>query len=157
MAQRAPTGGSFVSLRVKFLGIVLGAALAPLVLLGVWLTRSAERSGERLLHTRLDTALSRISRDVGFRWVRERSALLTVAESPELRRALTEPSNRRQNDVFISAPSRVANMMGSDVQTAVVRDRTARPRWTVVSRGDSLFLRPFQPGDSAAAESADAG
>src|SRR5262249_38833772 len=55
------------------------------------------------------------------------------------------------------APSRVANMMGSDVQTAVVRDRTARPRWTVVSRGDSLFLRPFQPGDSAAAESADAG
>jgi signal transduction histidine kinase len=157
MPLRVRPGGSFVSLRVKFLGIVLGAALGPLVILGVWLTRSAERSGERLLHTRLDTALSRISRDVGSRWVRERSALLTVAESPELRRALIEPFPRHRNDILIPAPSRVADMMGSDVQMAVVRDRTAQPRWTVVSRDDSLFLRPFQPGDTAVAEGADGG
>ena len=153
MTPRSPSTNRFVSLRVKFLGVVLGAALAPLVVLGVWLTQSAERSGERLLRTRLDTAVNRISRDVGFRWVRERSALLTIAESPELRDALTKNDARFPRSV--PASHGVTDIVESDVQLAVVRDSLAQPRWTVVSSGDSLVLRPFQPGDTAVVEGAE--
>ena len=153
MTPRSPSRNRFVSLRVKFLGVVLGAALAPLVVLGVWLTQSAERSGERLLRTRLDTAVNRISRDVGFRWVRERSALLTIAESPELRDALTKNDARFPKS--IPASRGVADIFESDVQLAVVRDSLAQPRWTVVSSGDSLLLRPFQRGDTAVVEGAE--
>ena len=155
-----PRGGrrrSFLSLRVKFLGIALGIALGPLVLLGVWQTRGAARSGEQLLHSRLDTALTRISRDVGSRWVRERSALLTIAESPEVHRALTRGGTRSPDSIVVRVSRGAAGIVRSDVQLAVLRDSARRPRWTVASRGDSLILRPLSAVDAAAIAAIDDG
>jgi hypothetical protein len=58
-----------LSLRSKFILIVLGGAVLPLALLGLWLTRTAERSGEHLLRARLRTSLSQVVDEVGLRWL----------------------------------------------------------------------------------------
>jgi len=42
-----------LSFRIRILLIVLFVAVIPLGLLGLWLTRAAERSGEELLRHRL--------------------------------------------------------------------------------------------------------
>jgi signal transduction histidine kinase len=71
-----------LSLRTKFLLIVLCGAVLPLGLVGVWLARSAERSGEELLHARMQGSLDRIVQELGAEWVRVRSELLDLAHDP---------------------------------------------------------------------------
>ena len=77
-----------VSLRSKFILIVLGGAVLPLALLGVWLNQTAERSGEHLLRARLHSSLSEIVDGIGLRWLSRRSQLLRLAESPWVQEAL---------------------------------------------------------------------
>ena len=50
-----------LSLRTKFLLIVLVGAVGPLALIGTWVARSTVRSGEQLLRTRLDASLASVS------------------------------------------------------------------------------------------------
>jgi len=68
----------------RFLAIVLVAAVLPLALAGVWLTRDAGRSGEALLQQRMDETLSGLADEVGARWLPFRSLLLDLGESPEV-------------------------------------------------------------------------
>ena len=58
-----------LSLRSKFILIVLGGAVLPLALLGFWLNGTAERSGEALLRERLETSLGEVAEDVGLSWL----------------------------------------------------------------------------------------
>jgi signal transduction histidine kinase len=78
------------SLRSRLLLVVFGGAILPLGLLGLWLTRSAERSGEMLLAHRLDAALQQLAEQVGPRWVHVRGPLLDLAEVADVRRRLTD-------------------------------------------------------------------
>ncbi|HYW30018.1 MAG TPA: HAMP domain-containing sensor histidine kinase [Gemmatimonas sp.] len=48
----------------RFLLIVLMGVVVPLAVVGVWLTRSAERSGRELLHQQLEQELTRLARSV---------------------------------------------------------------------------------------------
>jgi signal transduction histidine kinase len=82
-----------LSLRSRLLLVVFGGAILPLALLGLWLTRSAERSGELLLADRLDAALQQLAEQVGPRWARVRGPLLDLAEAPDVRRRLAEDAN----------------------------------------------------------------
>ena len=75
------------SLRRDFTLILLTLVIAPLALIGVWLARATARAGEELLRTRLETTSSRVASEVGSRWVRTRSAVLSVAERDEVQRA----------------------------------------------------------------------
>jgi signal transduction histidine kinase len=68
--------------------VVLVGAVLPLGVVGAWLARSTERAGERLLRERLDRALLQIADEIGMRWVRLRSDLLTIAEHPAAHAAL---------------------------------------------------------------------
>jgi HAMP domain-containing protein len=77
-----------LSLRSKFILIVLGGAVLPLALLGVWLNQTAERSGERLLRGRLEYSLSEVAEDVGLRWLSVRREILRIAELPEVQAGL---------------------------------------------------------------------
>jgi signal transduction histidine kinase len=77
-------------LRTKLVLIVLGGAVLPLALLGLWLNQTAERSGERLLRERLEISLAEIAEGVGLRWLVVRGEILRIAELPEVRRGLTE-------------------------------------------------------------------
>lgn len=77
-----------LSLRSKLILIVLGGAVLPLALLGLWLNRTAERSGEELLRARLGTSLGQVVDDVGLRWLSGRSQLLRLAECSAVQSAL---------------------------------------------------------------------
>jgi len=125
-----------VSLRGKILLIVLGGGILPLALIALWLTRGAQRSGEALLRSRLDSALARATRDVGVRWVRQRSALLLVTEDTVVRRllraanegkdGLAQPRGARLN---ISQSS--AATLRAATALVTIRDASGRPRWVV--------------------------
>jgi signal transduction histidine kinase len=79
-----------LSLRTKLVLIVLGGAVLPLALFGLWLTGTAERSAEELLRARLRSSLSQIVDQIGGRWLSHRSGLLQLCESPAVQRALVE-------------------------------------------------------------------
>jgi signal transduction histidine kinase len=79
------------SLRTRFVLLVVAGAVVPLALIGLWLTRTAARSGEELLRSRLVQTLDRSVQEVVGRWPSVRSDLLTISESPSVQRAVTGP------------------------------------------------------------------
>ena len=87
-----------LSLRNKLVLIVLGGAVLPLALLGMWLNQTAERSGERLLRGRLESSVADIAEDVGLRWLVVRGEILRIADIPEVRAELK--SSGPVGDVF---------------------------------------------------------
>jgi signal transduction histidine kinase len=81
MRARLTVGG-------RFLTIVLLAAVLPLAIAGVWLVGDAGRAGEAFLEQRMTTALQGLADEVGAEWLRARSRLLDLADSPEVRARL---------------------------------------------------------------------
>ena len=71
-----------VPLRLKFVLVLFFGAILPLGRVGLWLARTAARSGEDLLRTRLEQTLSRTAEQIGRQWIRTRSNLLEIAEHP---------------------------------------------------------------------------
>ncbi len=67
--------GSRLSFRVRVLLVILVFPVIPLGFVGVWLTRSAVRSGEQILRGRLSETLEETSSGTSRRWVEHRSAL----------------------------------------------------------------------------------
>jgi signal transduction histidine kinase len=108
------------SLRTQLILVVLAAALVPLALLALWLARASGRAGEALLTARLEAAVLSAANEAGVRWVEQRSALLDLAETIEVRRALGDTVGA----VYTSAGLPAA------VRLAVVRDVAGAVRWT---------------------------
>jgi signal transduction histidine kinase len=77
-----------VSLRSRIFLIVLVGAVLPLALLGLWITGTAERSGEALLRERLETSLGLVAQEVGLSWLTVRGEILRIAELPEVQAGL---------------------------------------------------------------------
>jgi signal transduction histidine kinase len=84
------TARRFPSLRTSFLAILLLGAVIPLGVVGWWVTRTTQTSGQDLLRDRLEETLDEIVQTVGTNWVSQRSALLGLAECTAVRAALTE-------------------------------------------------------------------
>ncbi|UCG85363.1 MAG: HAMP domain-containing protein [Gemmatimonadota bacterium] len=128
-----------LSLRSKFLLIVLVGAVLPLALLGLWLTRTAERSGEELLRRRLDTALGHIVDEVGLRWLSQRSELLRLAECPAAQAALravaTSPASLDERALLDLQALHVE--MRNTIQSAAVADASGEVRWRLPPSEDA--------------------
>lgn len=126
------------SFRTRILLIVVMVAVVPLGLIGLWLTRTAARSGEELLRARLDDALSRTVAQLATRWLQRRSQLLDLAEDPTVRQRLLDSAggagNHGHSQVTDAEPidsiieRRFANL-GPVLMDAVVRDLDGRARW----------------------------
>ena len=93
-----------LSLRGKFILIVLGGAVLPLALLGVWLNQTAERSGERLLRGRLESSLAELAEDVGLRWLSVRGEILRIAELPGVQAGLAGTGSSAEASLADFAP-----------------------------------------------------
>ncbi len=76
------------SFRGRFLFVVFGAAVVPLALIGVWLTRSVVRAGEDLLRSELDQSLGKISAGVVERWSYQRGDLELLVKNEAASRLL---------------------------------------------------------------------
>ena len=126
-----------LSLRSKFILIVLGSAVLPLALLGVWLNRTAERSGEHLLRTRLESSLSEIVDGIGLGWLNRRSQLLRLAESPWVQEALESDDGTLPLPPDPSEPPAglrdLFAAMEADVSSVVMRDAAGEIVWTLGS------------------------
>ncbi len=113
-----------MSFRVRILLIVLLASVVPLALVGLWLTGTALRSGERLLEQRLEQGVSETVSVVTVRWTQLRSALLSLAESPQVNAALNNPRE--------AAPAGAADVLSSldpGVLAVSIRDTLDVERW----------------------------
>ena len=123
-AQPAPSSSAArsprPSLRTQLILVVLAAAIVPLALLALWLARASGRAGEALLTARLDAAVLSAANEAGVRWVEQRSALLDLAGTIEVRRALGDTVGA------VSAPA----TLPTAVRLAVVRDAAGAVRWT---------------------------
>jgi len=115
-----------LSFRARVVLLVLAVAVLPLGLVGLWLTGSAARSGEALLRSRLEGVLETDARAVELAWIRYRSALLDLAETPEVQRALRVGSP--PGDPPPALRERFA-ALDPAVEGLVVRDRTGRELW----------------------------
>ncbi len=127
------------SLRSKFILIVLVGAVLPLALLGVWLNQTAERSGEQLLRTRLESSLSEIVDGIGLRWLSRRSQLLRVAESPWVQETLSAADGTAPSSPDLSEPPEelwaLFSSIQSDISSVAIRDLAGGPVWTSGSEG----------------------
>ncbi len=126
-----------LTLRSKLILIVLGGAVLPLALFGVWLNRTAQRSGEHLLRTRLEASLSEIVDGIGLRWLSQRSRLLELAESRWTQEALENGGDL--DPVSPAPPQELLNLfasMESDLQSVTVLDATGERIWTLSPDGD---------------------
>lgn len=131
------------SLRAKFLLGAIAGVLLPLALVGVWLARATERSGETLLRERLRAGLAGIVDESGARWVRTRSELLDIADDPAVQAALGNAS------VTTNTPAREARIVSSAAQPFLTLSGDLRPsisfrtpagltRWSITGAGDSV-------------------
>jgi signal transduction histidine kinase len=77
-----------LTLRSRFLVLVLLGAVAPLGLAGFWLAASARRSGETLVQQRLEQSLAGLVDAVGKRWTVQRSTLLDFGDARAVHTAL---------------------------------------------------------------------
>lgn len=138
------------SLRTKFLLTVLGGALIPLSLLGVWLNRGTERSGEALVRTRLDSALIQLAVAIGSRWTRERSVLLSLTEDEGLRRRLITGSATTTGDLPLVIAMAADSDLRHDVAGILIRDAQARARWSLEISGDTAQSQLAPVSDTTA-------
>lgn len=106
-----------MSLRGRFLAVLLFGAVIPLGLMGWWLATSTKRSGEELLETRLEETLSEVVQTIGFNWVDLRSDLLALTEIDEVRAALA--GRRDVLPVGNTAGSREFDSVWSGIRDAV--------------------------------------
>ena len=86
-----------LSLRSRFLLLVLLGVVAPLGIVGLRLSTSARRSGEELARDRVEESLKILLEAVGRRWMVERSRLLDIADSRPVQLALE--SERPVDDI----------------------------------------------------------
>ncbi|MGD8697938.1 MAG: HAMP domain-containing sensor histidine kinase [Gemmatimonadales bacterium] len=127
-----------LSLRSKFILIVFGGAVLPLALLGLWLTRTAERSGEELLRARLQTSLSQVIDEVGLRWLSQRSQLLRLAECPAVQSALRDSVTDPEAENAALAELRTLYAGVDDaVGSAEIVDLSETVRWIVGDDGSA--------------------
>ena len=129
--MRTPT----FSFRTRILLIVLTVSVVPLALTGLWLTRSAERSGRVLLGTRLDEALDQAVSRIGTNWLKLRSDILFLGDDPAVQEALAE--DPVEGAAVPAGLRRVFDELDPSVRRVAVLDVYDRERWVLARpRGD---------------------
>ncbi len=117
-----------LSFRARVLLVILVVAVIPLGFVGVWLTRSAARSGEQILRGRLSEALEETSSGILRRWVEQRSALLFLAEDEQTQAALGQAGESASAPITLV---RLFEGLGRAVTRVAVRDPEGTQRWVL--------------------------
>jgi signal transduction histidine kinase len=137
------------SLRSRFLLIVLAGAILPLAATGYWLTRSAVRSAEQLLHTQLDTSLATTVALVERRWELRNADLVYLADndvSVHLLAGARAAMSRDDSAFLVNAYRAFAR----DFPLVRLRDRAGAVRWQV---DESTVVEPDRALQRAAVPS----
>lgn len=119
-----------MSFRGRILLVMVLASLAPLLLVGLWLTNSAVRSGDRFLGDRLAGTLESTVRLAGLRWSQLRSDLLFLAEDPAVQEALEAGLPLDGAEAVSRVEARVRALDASILGVAI-RDTDGGSVWTL--------------------------
>ncbi|MEK7668817.1 MAG: ATP-binding protein [Gemmatimonadota bacterium] len=123
-----------LSLRTKFVLVLTLSAVLPLGLVGLWLTRTAVRSGEVLLRHRLELALDGAVDEIGARWTGYRAELLDLAELPAIQEALRSGRVGRAGDLGDTPEVRaIRGRLEPHVARVTFRAAASGVSWTVSS------------------------
>jgi two-component system sensor histidine kinase AtoS len=120
--------------------IVLGGAIVPLLLVGLWLSSSGSRAGEALLNNQLGASSKRFADAIDARWEYREADLQLLADNAVAKRVVAErslsaPDSQYLNSVFGSAEASIENVTYVDSAGVV--------RWT---RNRNQLARSPQPG-----------
>ncbi len=115
-----------MSFRSRILVLVLAVGLVPLGVLGLWLTRTAPRSGERLLRSRLEEGLAAAVEQATSQWLRLRSEILFLSDDPATQRSLLGESGPMPPASF----REIFDRLDPAITSATVADNAGRELWT---------------------------
>jgi signal transduction histidine kinase len=125
-----------LSFRNRILLLVLAVGLLPLALVGLWLNRSAARSGHELLAERLNRAAEEAANDLGRRWLQHRFELLDLAGSRIAEAALSDDGASSGSP---DLEERAARLPGA-VWSLTLTDGAGEVRW---------MYRPPNPSEAS--------
>jgi signal transduction histidine kinase len=132
-----------VGLRNQLLLIFLGTAIVPLGIVGLWLTRSAMRSGEDLLRSHLTASADRFAAVVASRWEYRQGDIALIAGNEATVRAVTAPTIAHADSAYLDA---LASDVALTIPSIELRDRRGRLRWTSVRAQARPGAQPAGPG-----------
>jgi signal transduction histidine kinase len=116
-----------VGLRSQILLIFLGTAIVPLAIVGLWLTRSAMRSGEDLLRSHLTASADRFAAVVASRWGYRQGDIALIAGNDATVRAVTASTIAHADSGYLDA---LASDIALTIPTIELRDLAGHVRWT---------------------------
>jgi two-component system, NtrC family, sensor histidine kinase HydH len=115
-----------IGLRTQILLIFLAAAIVPLALVGLWLTRSAMRAGEDLLRSHLTESADRFAAAAASRWEFRRADLELLAGNDATVRAVTVSRVSTSDSTYLDA---LAADVGRTIPSIELRDAAGVVRW----------------------------
>jgi hypothetical protein len=115
-----------ISLRTQILLILLGGAILPLAIVGLWLTSSAVRSGEALLRSHLEQSAQRFVAVASSRWEYRRGDVTLVAENDASVRAVTRPRLDPIDSAYLNV---LAQSVALGIPSVELRDVRGELRW----------------------------
>jgi signal transduction histidine kinase len=118
------------SFRGRFLLVVVFAAVVPLALLGVWLTRSVVRAGEHLLHTELTEALNKVADGVELRWRYRSGDLALLANNDVAQRVLSADASQPLAPADSAYLGQLFANVSQTISAFEYRDVSGRERWS---------------------------
>jgi signal transduction histidine kinase len=139
------TASRGIGLRNQILLIFLGTAIMPLAIVGLWLTRSAMRSGEDLLRSHLTASADRFASAVASRWEYRQADIALIAGNDATLRAVTTATIVRSDSDYLDGLS--ANVART-IPAIELRDLEGRVRWSSTPRSRGAQA---PPGDRLAA------
>jgi len=115
------------SIRAYILSIVLFGAIAPLALIGAWVTATAVRSGKELLREQLAASLDAMESSIHDKWTLRRGDLLLLADNLAARHAVTTERISAEDSAYLGGLYR---RLSRDVQSFVFVDAGGQERWS---------------------------
>ena len=142
-----------MSFRGRFLLIVLFAAVVPLALIGVWLTRSVVRAGQDLLRSELDKSLQLVANGVERRWSYRSGELALLANNEVAGRVLTAPPSATLDGEDTQYLGRLVASLAGTIPSFEYHDAQDVVRWaspppsvdTVDAHGRPVAPSPPRP------------
>jgi signal transduction histidine kinase len=118
------------SFRARFLLVVCFAAVLPLVLIGVWLTRAVVRAGTDLLQSELDQSLQRVAAGVGPRWEFRAGELALLANNDVAGRVLSLSAGATMRGEDSDYLRQLTASVAGSIPSFEYRDATGVTRWS---------------------------
>jgi signal transduction histidine kinase len=140
-----------LTVRTRFMLVVVLGVVLPMGVVGGWLVRSSRRSGETLLRSRLTEALGEAVEAVGATWVDRRSEILRLVENQEVVAAL-----RSERALSSDSAHHPVQQLGHDwsvlepvVSRATFRDVSGTARTTLAREARGLPASEGPAGTSS--------